>query len=101
MPGLLSREVGSFLRNLVNGGEDLFVGEDLQRAFYLQAAFKATRFGAPTTTTTTTTTRLGEGKLEEPRTEVPVRRKYTMKRKLMRRKVSKISSPKQRDLCGG
>ena len=73
MPGLLSREVGSFLRNLVNGGEDLFVGEDLQRAFYLQAAFKATRFGAPTTTTTTTTTtRLGEGKLEEPRTEVPV-----------------------------
>ena len=73
MPGLLSREVGSFLRSLVNGGEDLFVGEDLQRAFYLQAAFKATRFGAPTTTTTTTTTtRLGEGKLEEPRTEVPV-----------------------------
>ena len=73
VPGLLSREVHSFLSSLVDGGEDVFVGEDLRRAFYLQAAFKATRFGAPTTTTTTTTTtRLGEGKLEEPRTEVPV-----------------------------
>ena len=26
VPGLLSREVGSFLRSLVNGGEDVFVG---------------------------------------------------------------------------
>ena len=50
VPGLLSREVGSFLRSLVNGGEDVFVGEDLRRAFYMQAAFKVTRLGETSTT---------------------------------------------------
>ena len=69
VPGLLSREVGSFLRGLVNGGEDVFVGEDLRRAFQLQAAFKAPRLGE----TTTKITRLGKGKLEEPKTEVLVK----------------------------
>ena len=92
VPGLLSREVGSFLRSLVNG-EDVFVGEDLRRAFYLPAAFKATIHGETTTTTrlgetttttrlggttttrlgeSTTATRLGEGTRKEPKTEVPV-----------------------------
>ena len=44
---------------------------------------------------------LERGNWKNPGQRFQLRRKYTMKRKLMRRKVSKISSPKQRDLCGG
>jgi len=59
-PGLRSNEVGSFFRSLTKGGADVFVSEDLQRAFNLQTALKTTR-------------RLGKAKLEEPKTEVPVK----------------------------
>ena len=72
VPGLLSREVHSFLSSIVVGGEDVFVGEDLRRVFHLQAAFKATR-PEKTTTIPTTTTRHEVEKLEEPKTEVSVK----------------------------
>ena len=61
VPGLRKKEVGSFLQSLTKGGEDVFVGEDLQRAFCLQVQASVKE------------TIVRKEKVEEPKAEVLVK----------------------------
>ena len=61
VPGLRKKEVGSFLQSLTKGGQDVFVGEDLRRAFCLQVQASVKE------------TIVRKEKLEEPKAEVLVK----------------------------
>ena len=61
VPGLRKKEVGSFLQSLTKGGQDVFVGEDLRRAFCLQVQASVKE------------TIVRKEKLEEPKVEVLVK----------------------------